>query len=320
MMPIASRWAQPQRIGSGEARVYFNLQGSEYRTPSRTSLTFDIGRNWRRCCHAILGRSLLPCHPQIFTYITVSARIPAPSPSLLLAERYDWLFYPSCRARSYQVPSQMDDPLDIDIEWQDTSVAPIDDTLRVSHEWENRVVFAMRSLLDFFHSGCIICFIETNDEWRSHTSEKCETDTLCGCNHTFDRFRRALRAPVGVCFGCWVDLVRRCGFRSRIAIHLSCSDILITPARSDLLVRTMVLPCAWSLCMSSPRSSFLRVPSSQKDSSPGQRGHLSVGWHSPQRSATPIIGGIQIKSDTTCGCSSNGYPEFSALGLLSTSD
>ncbi len=67
----------------------------------------------------------------------------------------------------------------------------------------------MRRLLDFFESGCITCFVNGNDEWDSHKSDKCDTSVLCGCNPEFDEFRRALRAPVGICFGCWVSLVCR---------------------------------------------------------------------------------------------------------------
>lgn len=77
-----------------------------------------------------------------------------------------------------------------------------------AREWQDVVVAPMRRVLDFFAGGCIICFIEGDSEWRSHKSEECETGVLCGCNPVFDEFRRALRAPVGLCFGCWVDLVR----------------------------------------------------------------------------------------------------------------
>ena len=80
---------------------------------------------------------------------------------------------------------------------------------RARRKWNDTVVAPIRRLLEFFHRGCIICFVEGNNEWRSHQSQECETGALCGCNPAFDEFRRALRAPIGVCFGCWVGLVRR---------------------------------------------------------------------------------------------------------------
>lgn len=137
------------------------------------------------------------------------------------------------------------------------SFMKLDPTAR--REWDDTVVAPMRRLLEFFHRRCITCYIQGNGKWESHSSKECETSALCDCDPEFTEFRTSIRVPNGVCFGCWVSLVRRTVPSPQIFIYLrpffSVTRAIL--ALSGLRAHTRVLLRAWCTSTSSGGTSSL---------------------------------------------------------------